>query len=83
MKIFFTQSAAKEWNKLSSAIKKRLKEKLIFILSQDAPLKFAKPMRDKTKGDYRFRIGDYRVIFDVDDHTLTVLRVGHRKNVYR
>ncbi|MBC8526038.1 MAG: type II toxin-antitoxin system RelE/ParE family toxin [Candidatus Cloacimonetes bacterium] len=34
-------------------------------------------------GSYRFRIGNYRVIFDIDEDKLVILRVGHRKNIYR
>jgi mRNA interferase RelE/StbE len=34
-------------------------------------------------GSYRFRIGDYRVIFDVEGANLIVLRVGHRREIYR
>ncbi|MBU7028007.1 MAG: type II toxin-antitoxin system RelE/ParE family toxin [Theionarchaea archaeon] len=32
---------------------------------------------------YRFRIGDCRVIFDIDGKTLVILRIGHRKRIYR
>ncbi|MFY9944218.1 MAG: type II toxin-antitoxin system RelE/ParE family toxin [Desulfobacterales bacterium] len=34
---------------------------------------------------YRIRVGDYRLIYNVLNHILTieVIRVGHRKNVYR
>ena len=32
---------------------------------------------------YRFRIGDYRVIFDHTDVAIIVLRVGHRKDIYK
>ena len=38
------------------------------------------------KGDlYRLRVGRYRIIYSVSDAELVVLivRVGHRKNVYR
>lgn len=31
---------------------------------------------------WRLRVGDYRVIFRVDD-AIHVLRIGHRKDVYR
>ena len=33
---------------------------------------------------YRFRVGDYRVIFDIEKQELhiLVLQVGHRKNIY-
>ncbi len=34
---------------------------------------------------YRIRVGDYRVVYEVEDEVLLVLviRVGHRKDVYR
>jgi mRNA interferase RelE/StbE len=34
---------------------------------------------------YRLRIGDYRVIYTIDDNVLIIeiVRVGHRKDVYR
>ncbi|MBI3329794.1 MAG: type II toxin-antitoxin system RelE/ParE family toxin [Nitrospinae bacterium] len=34
---------------------------------------------------WRIRVGDYRVIYEVDDtqHAVTVLHVGHRRDVYR
>jgi len=33
---------------------------------------------------YRFRVGNYRIIFDIDKNKLKilVLKVGHRKNIY-
>jgi mRNA interferase RelE/StbE len=39
----------------------------------------------KNVSGYRIRIGDYRVLYDVDDatQTVTLRRVGHRKEVYR
>jgi len=37
------------------------------------------------KGAYRFRVGDYRVIYVVEDATydVSVVRIGHRREVYR
>jgi mRNA interferase RelE/StbE len=34
---------------------------------------------------WRIRVGDYRVIYEIDDHAqvVTVLHVGHRRDVYR
>ena len=31
----------------------------------------------------RLRVGDYRVIFTVEGDTLTVLQIGHRRDIYR
>jgi mRNA interferase RelE/StbE len=31
---------------------------------------------------YRLRVGDYRILFDVENHLLTVYRIKHRSNAY-
>jgi mRNA interferase RelE/StbE len=31
---------------------------------------------------YRLRVGDYRVLFDIEDNILTVYKIKHRKNAY-
>ena len=34
--------------------------------------------------DYRLRVGDYRVLFDVfyDEKVISILKIGHRKDIY-
>ena len=32
---------------------------------------------------YRFRIGDYRVICDIEGDEIVILRIGHRRDIYR
>jgi mRNA interferase RelE/StbE len=38
-----------------------------------------------SKSDWRIRIGDYRVVYEIDDgaQTIRVMRVRHRSEVYR
>ena len=33
--------------------------------------------------EYRLRVGDYRVLFEVEDDTIVVYRIKHRRDVYR
>jgi len=49
----------------------------------EEPLKYASKLTDPRLGTYRFRIGDYRVIFDLEGEEIVVLRVGHRRDIYR
>ena len=37
------------------------------------------------QGEYRIRVGDYRIVYDIQDDELVilVLRIGHRREVYR
>ncbi|HYN43347.1 MAG TPA: type II toxin-antitoxin system RelE/ParE family toxin [Thermoanaerobaculia bacterium] len=34
-------------------------------------------------GTCRYRVGDYRVIFDIAGSDLVILRAGHRSSIYR
>lgn len=63
-KIEFNPKAVKELEKLPLKVRKRILKKLKFYSSQENPLKFAKKISDPRFGEYRFRIGDYRLIFD-------------------
>ncbi|NUN98684.1 MAG: type II toxin-antitoxin system RelE/ParE family toxin [Candidatus Omnitrophica bacterium] len=47
------------------------------------PLKHARKLSNSSIGTYRYRIGNYRVIFDLADRDVVVLRVGHRREIYR
>ncbi|MBI2591234.1 MAG: type II toxin-antitoxin system RelE/ParE family toxin [Candidatus Brennerbacteria bacterium] len=83
MKIVFTERAKKEWRHLNKLIQNQIRKKLVFYAKNGNILKFAEKLKDYSFGEYRFRIGDYRLIFDFRDKTIIVLKVGHRKDIYR
>lgn len=50
------------------------------------PRRAGKPLRGSELGNFwRYRVGDYRIIADIRDSTLTVLvvRIGRRREIYR
>ena len=51
----------------------------------DNPRELGKPLHRDKGGLWRYRVGDYRLICDIQDERITMLvvRVGHRKDVYR
>lgn len=75
--------AQKELEQLDMNVKRRLKKKLAWYISHDDPLVFADMLTDSDLGQYRYRIGNYRVIFDVIEDTIRVNRIGHRRDIYR
>lgn len=83
MKLIFARSAFRQFQKLEYAVQKRIDEKLNFYISQKNPLQFAEPLQDSRFGNWRFRIGNYRVLFDVENDKIIVLKVGHRKDIYK
>jgi len=83
MRLFFTRSAFRQFRKLDRAVQKRIDEKLHFYLSKKKPLQFAEPLKDSRFGSWKFRIGDYRALFDVENNKIIVLQIGHRKDIYK
>ena len=51
----------------------------------DDPRQWGRPLHGEKRGLWRYRVGDYRLICDIQDEKITalVLEVGHRKDVYR
>ena len=80
-KLVYTRRADRDIRSLDPGIRERLGKSLLRY-SVD-PLKYAEKLTNSSLGDYRFRVGDYRVIFDIVGKEIVVLRVGHRREIYR
>lgn len=81
--LLYKKVAVKSIQKLSPQIKKRLKLKLEYFSSQDNPLSFAKALTKPADAQYRFRVGNYRVLFDIEGDNIVILLVQHRKDIYK
>ena len=80
-RLVYTRRAERDIKKLESDTKDRIGKALLRY--SEEPLKFAEKLSDPILGEYRFRIGDYRVIFDIERNEIVVLRVGHRREIYK
>ena len=78
----FTKEFRESLHALPCDVQEFVKEKLGFYASCEHPLLLAKKLKG-IKDVYRFRIGDYRVIFDVSGTIITILNLGHRREIYR
>jgi len=79
--LIYTQRAERDIAGLDSKTKERIGKTLLRY--KEDPLRYAEKLSDPILGTYRFRIGDYRVIFDLEGNEIVVLRVGHRREIYR
>jgi len=41
------------------------------------------PLKGQFKGLFKYRVGDYRVVYAKIDSEILILRIGHRKNIYK
>ncbi|MFA6393710.1 MAG: type II toxin-antitoxin system RelE/ParE family toxin [Patescibacteria group bacterium] len=79
----FTKAAEKELSRLPSGVGKRIIEKIIFYCSQPKPLRNAKHLSAVGGKTYRFRIGDYRAVFEVEKTGILITKVEHRGSIYK
>lgn len=84
--VSYARDAQRDLRDLEFRCAQRIVRKIYFYSQQKNPLSFAKSLRHCPLGSYRFRIGDYRAIFDVAKdgtiHVLMILRIKHRKDIY-
>jgi mRNA interferase RelE/StbE len=85
-KIEFVPAAAKELKKLGRAEAARIITTLeTRIAALDDPRALGGALTGELGGLWRWRIGDYRVVARIEDERITILvvRVAHRREVYR
>ncbi|MDD5090498.1 MAG: type II toxin-antitoxin system RelE/ParE family toxin [Candidatus Wallbacteria bacterium] len=63
-------------------IKERIRKAIEERLLPD-PGKYGEPLRRGLHGYRKLRVGDYRVIYKIRDENILILKIGHRKEVYR
>ena len=69
MEITFSERARREWNRLERTVQNQLREKLSLYLQSGQARNFAERLHGSELGGYRFRVGDYRIVFDVEGDT--------------
>ena len=68
--------------KLSASWKIKIREAIEKKLVTHPDL-YGKPLRRSLKGYHKLRVGDYRVIFRIEEKTVKILIIGHRSIVYK
>ena len=79
--LIYTRRAVKDIQVLDRLTQKRLAKKLEEFKKD--PLRFSEKLIHAKLGQFRFRIGDYRIIYDLMGSKIVILRVGHRREIYR
>ncbi len=86
-RIEFDPAAVEELSSLDREVQRRILKVLRErIAPLEDPRSLGEPLHGKDLGSFwKYRIGDYRVICDIQDKVISilVLRIGHRREVYR
>jgi mRNA interferase RelE/StbE len=85
-KVEYTGEAVKTLKKLDNSIRSIL---IAWIeknlVDCENPRIKGSPLQANHKGKWRYRIGDYRLICNINDNTVTILilSIGHRSEIYK
>lgn len=86
-KIIYAPGVLKDLKKLDKTLSKRIVEKIMDNVEMDDPLNRAKALTGILSGLYRYRVGEWRVIFFLDQdgvfEIVKILSVKHRSQVYK
>lgn len=79
----FSPEGKRQLRALPQEIQRLIIKKLDYVITSDTPLSLAKRLIHYSAGQYRYRMGDYRIVFDVKEQMIVVLGVGHRREIYK
>ncbi|PKL36573.1 type II toxin-antitoxin system RelE/ParE family toxin [Candidatus Peregrinibacteria bacterium HGW-Peregrinibacteria-1] len=87
IQFIFTKSAKKTFQKLPAAIRDRIITKLKELKNHSDIFSTLKKLHHFSPATHRLRIGDYRIILELQDYTDThttflILDLGSRKDIY-
>jgi mRNA interferase RelE/StbE len=82
-RIEFSPAAERQFKKIPKEVQIRLKHRIDILAENPFPRGVKKLSAEETL--YRLRLGDYRIVYQVQGKALLILilKLGHRKNVYR
>ena len=80
-KLSYKASVAGDLRRLEKAVARRVVEKLERALGGNPHAGI--PLTGEFRGLFKLRVGDYRVIYAKTGDGVLVLRIGHRKDIYR
>jgi mRNA interferase RelE/StbE len=80
--IIVKRTAEKELDALPSSVRDRIAVRLLRLEEDPRP---SGSLKLQGQDGYRLRVGDYRVLYSVDDRTqlITIFAIGHRREVYK
>lgn len=81
----FAAAAARQYRKLDTFARRQIDNFIAeYLEGTGNPRAHGKPLKGNLIGFWRYQVGDFRLIADIQDYVLTiwVMKVGHRREIY-
>lgn len=81
IKVYWTEKAITDLHKLDNLIAKRIVRKVSWFADNFEKIT-PEYLTGDLKGMFKLRIGDWRVIYQIENKTAVIYFIGHRKDIY-
>ncbi|RQD68054.1 MAG: type II toxin-antitoxin system RelE/ParE family toxin [Tindallia sp. MSAO_Bac2] len=84
-RLVYTEDGLRQLKKMDQSTKRLITSYLRKLEQLQEPRSKGKALSSNLKGFWRYCVGDYRVICEIDDGNIIIIVVdiGHRKNIYK
>lgn len=83
-RLHILQTATRELGRLDRPVARRIVERINWLAANLDDIR-PQPYTGDLAGLYKFRVGDYRVIYEIlhDEQAIVIHQIGHRSEIYR
>lgn len=82
-KFIFTKNSLKEFEKINTTDRERIIKKLTELKVVDNIYDFLKSLTNLEPATHRLRIWNYRLLISINEKDVFILKIGHRKEIYK
>ena len=85
LKVEFTKESEKALSDLEKSIAQRILKKIRWLAENHEQINHI-PLKGQFEGTYKLRVGSYRIVYIIKEGApkiLSVLLVGHRREIYK
>ena len=72
----------KDLHRLNKTMKKRIRAAIENRLMVD-PVKYGEPLKRTLKGYRKLRVGDFRIVYKIEQDNILIFGICHRKDIYQ
>lgn len=83
--LIYSEQSLRQLKKLDKAVSTRIRKYLRKIESLEEPRYRGKALSQNLRGFWRYRVGNYRILCEIDDNKLIIVAIDieHRKKIYK
>ena len=82
VKVEWTEKAITDLEKLDKLVAQRILRKVTWC-ANNFERAILEPLAGDLKGIFKLRAGDWRVLYTVEDGTIVIQLIGHRRDIYK